>query len=85
MARVYAFCWVCLRVGMVPWYIVVRLTRSMCRPQLHPSVCRGVLLKMTWGVACCRSRGAMGSPVYHRRNVLWILVVACGGLKFRES
>jgi hypothetical protein len=49
-------------------------------PQLHSSVCRGVLLSMMWGVACCRSVGAMGSSEYHYWNVLWILVVVCGGL-----
>ena len=31
--------WVCARVGMRPWYMVVRLVRSMCMPYVHPSVC----------------------------------------------
>ena len=34
-----AWCWVWLRVGMRPWYMVVKFMRSMCRPQVHPSVC----------------------------------------------
>jgi hypothetical protein len=38
-----ACCWVCWRVGMRPWYIVVRLMRSMCIPHVQPSVCWGVL------------------------------------------
>jgi len=34
-----ACCWVCVRVGMRPWYVVVRFMRSMCMPHVHPSVC----------------------------------------------
>jgi hypothetical protein len=34
-----ACCWACVRVGIRPWYIVARFTRSMCMPQVQPSVC----------------------------------------------
>ena len=33
--------WVCVRVGMRPWYMVVRLMRSMCMSHVQPSFCRG--------------------------------------------
>ena len=33
--------WVCVRVGMRPWYMVARLMRSMCIPHVHPSFCLG--------------------------------------------
>ena len=29
-------CWVCMRVGMQPWYIVARFIRSMCMPSNRP-------------------------------------------------
>ena len=34
-----ACCWVCVRVGIRPWYIVARFIRSMCMPHDQPSVC----------------------------------------------
>ena len=34
-----AWCWVCMRVGIRPWYMVVRLVRSICRPRVQPSDC----------------------------------------------
>ena len=69
-----------MRVRMVPWYIVGRLTQNMYRPQLHPSVCRGVLLRIMLGVLGCRSGSVMGSVEYHCLSVLWIMEMACGEL-----
>ncbi len=60
-----ACCWVCVSVGMHPWYIVARLTRSMCRPHVQPSVCLGILCICVSGVSSRRIRGAISSPVYH--------------------
>ena len=60
-----AWCWVCMRMGMRPWYIVVRLMRSMCRTHIHPSVCWGVLCIWVIGVSCRRNGGAISSPEYH--------------------
>ena len=37
-------------MGRVPWYMVARLIKSMCSPQLQPSVYSGVLLVMMVGV-----------------------------------
>jgi hypothetical protein len=34
-----AWCWVCVRVRMRPWYMMVRLMRIMCMPHAHPSIC----------------------------------------------
>ena len=53
--KVYRRCifdswWACAcvfrRVGIAPWYMVARLMRSMCWPQLELSVCFGVLWVM---------------------------------------
>ena len=33
---------VCVKVGKVPWYMLVRVTRSMCMEQVQWSVWRGV-------------------------------------------
>ena len=33
---------VCVRVGKVPWYMLVSVTRSLCMEQLQWAVCRGV-------------------------------------------
>ena len=60
-----ACCWVCVRVGMHPWYMVARLMRSMCMPHVPPSVCRGVLCVWMSGVAFCRSGGVICSPEHH--------------------
>ncbi len=58
--NVYTSDWVCLSVGILPWYMVVRLVSSMCMSQLHPSVWRGVLAEMilrvgerSTGMLCC--------------------------------
>ena len=42
--------WVCFSMGILPWYMAVRLIRSMCMPQLHPSCCHGVMTEMMWGL-----------------------------------
>jgi hypothetical protein len=80
-----ACCWVCVRVGMRPWYMVVMLVRSMCIPHVQPSVCWGVLCIWVTGVVCCRSGGAVSSHVYHCRRVLCIMWIAGGGRRLRES
>ena len=76
---------VCVRVGMRPWYMVVRLIRSMCVPYVHPSVCRGVLWMLVSGVSRRRSGGDISSPEYHWRRVLCIMAMAGGGWRLRES
>jgi hypothetical protein len=73
-----ACCWVCVRVEMRPWYMVVRLVRSMCMSHDQPSVCWGVLCMWVTGVVCHRSGGAVSNPVYHCRRVLRILWIAGG-------
>ena len=80
-----ACCWVCVRVGMRIWYMVVRLVRSMWRPHVQPSVCWGVLCIWMAGVVCCRSGGAVSSLVHHYRRVLCIMWIAGGGQRLRES
>ena len=80
-----ACCWVCVRVGMRPWYMMVRLVRSMCMPHVQPSVCWGVLYIWVTGVVCCRSGGAVSSPVYHCRRELCIMLVAMGSRRLRDS
>ncbi len=65
LASVSAWCWAWLRVGMCPWYMVVRFMRSMRRPQAQPSVCWEVLWMWIFGVSCLSIGGAMSSPVYH--------------------
>ena len=80
-----AWCWVCVRVGMRPWYMVVRLMSSMYKPHVHPSVCWGVLWIWMIGVSCQRRRGAISNPEYHWRSVLCIMLIAGGGLRLRES
>ncbi len=35
--------WVCRRIGMVPWYMVNRLTSSMCMSHVQPFVWEGML------------------------------------------
>jgi hypothetical protein len=72
-------------VGMRPWYIVVRLSRSMCIPHVQTSVCWGVLWIWVAGVACWRNGGAVSSPEYHLRRVLCIMWIAGGGWSLRES
>ena len=57
-----AWSWVCIRVGMRPWYMVVRLMRSMCKPHVYPSVCWGELRIRTMGVSCLRIGGAISNP-----------------------
>jgi hypothetical protein len=80
-----ACCWVCVRVKMRPWYMVVRLVRSMCMPHDQPSVCWGVLCVWMIGVVSCRRGGAVSNHVYHCRRVLCILWMAGGSRKLRES
>ena len=80
-----ACCWVCLRVGMRPWYTVARLMRSMCMPHVQPSVCRGVLFTWMSSVSLLRSGGAICRFEYHCRRVLCILSMAGGGWRLRES
>ena len=80
-----ACCWVCVRVGIRPWYIVARFTRSMCIPHVQPSVCWGVLCMWVFGVLLRRSGGAISSPVYHWHRVVCILSMARGGGRLRES
>ena len=77
--------WVCVRVGMRPWYMVVRLVRSMYIPHVQSSVCWGVLCIWVTGVVCCRSGGAVSIPVYHCRRVLCIMWIAGGGRRLSES
>jgi hypothetical protein len=60
-----ACCWVCMSVGMRPWYMVVRLIRSMCKPHVYPSVCWGVIWMWVCGASRRRSGGAICSPEYH--------------------
>ena len=60
-----ACCWVCVRVGIRPWYIVARFIRSMCMPHVQPSVCWGVLCMWVSGAFLRRSGGAISRPVYH--------------------
>ena len=60
-----ACCWVCIRVGIRPWYIVARFIRSMWRPHVQPSVCWGVLCMWVSGVFLRRSGGAISRPLYH--------------------
>ena len=60
-----ACCWVCVSVGMRPWYMVVRLIKSMCKPHVHPSVCLGVLWMWVCGASRRRSGGDISSPEYH--------------------
>ena len=62
LARSSAFCWVCERVGMLPWYIVVRFIRRMCRPHVKPSVCWGVLWLGISGSLVRRRRAANVKP-----------------------
>jgi len=57
-------CWVSVSVGSRPWYMVVRLMRSMCMPLVHPSVCWGVIWIWVTGVSWWRSGGAIYSPEY---------------------
>ena len=71
-----ACCWVCVRVGMRPWYIVARFTRSMCIPHVQPLVCWGLLCTWVSGFCFRRSEGAISSPVYHWRRVVCILSMA---------
>ena len=80
-----AWYWVCVRVGMRPWYTVVRLIRSMCKPHVHPSICCDVLWIWTVGVSCRRRGGAISKPVYHWRSMLCIMLIVGGGLRLRES
>ena len=65
--------WVCVRVGMRPWYMVARLMRSMCIPHVHPSFCLGVLCMWMCGAFLRRRGGATANPVYHWRKVVCIL------------
>ena len=81
----FACCWVCVRVGIRPWYIVARLTRSICMPHVQPSVCWGVLCMWVSGSSLFSRGGAISSPVYHWRSVLCILWIARGGRKLSES
>jgi hypothetical protein len=76
--NVWARNWESLSVGKVPWYIV-RLMSSVCMPQLHPSVWRGVLAEMMFragdemiGMSCCLLE-------YHSCSVEWICCVRGGG------
>jgi hypothetical protein len=80
-----ACCWVCVRVEMRPWYMVVRLMRSVCMPHVHPSVCWGVLWIWVTGVSWWRSGGAISSSEYHWRMVLCIMLIAGGGRRLRGS
>ncbi len=80
-----SLCWVCVRVGMRPWYMMVRLMRIMCKPHVHPSVCWGVLWIWMIGASCLRIRGHIYNPVYHWRSVLCVMLIAGGGLRLRES
>ena len=79
----FAWCWVCVRVGMRPWYTVVRLMRSRCKTHVHPSVCRGVLWIWTIGVSCMRRGCATSSHVYHWRSVSCIMIIAGGWSKVK--
>ena len=76
-----AWCCVCVRVGLRPWYMVVKLMRSMRKPSVHPFVCWGVLWIWTIGVSCRRRGGAIYSPVYHWRSVLCITLIDGGDLR----
>ena len=80
-----AWCWVCVSVGIRPWYMVVRLMRSMCKPHIYLSVYWGVLWIWTIGVSCRRRGGSISSPAYHWRSVLCITLIAGGGLRLKES
>jgi hypothetical protein len=60
-----AWVWVCRIMGMVPWYMVYRLTSSTCIPHVHPSVWEGMLLMATLGMVVRVFGGAIGSPEYH--------------------
>jgi len=80
-----ACCWVWMSVGIRPWYMVVRLVRSMYMPHVHPSVCRGVLWTMVCGASLRRRGGAIYRPMYHCRRVLRILSMAGGSWRLRES
>ena len=77
--------WVCVRVGMRPWYMAARLMRSMCIPHVHPSFCLGVLCMWVFGAFSRRRGGAIADPLYHWRRVVWILLIACGGCRLRGS
>ena len=77
--------WVCVRVGMRPWYMVARLMRSMCIPHVHPSFCLGVLCMWVFGAFSRRRGGAIADSLYHWRRVVWILLIACGGCRLRGS
>jgi len=81
----FAYCWVRVRVGMRPWYMMVRLMRSMCMPHVHPSVCWGVLWIWVTGLSCRRSGVAISIPDYYWRRVLCIMLIPWGGQRFKES
>jgi hypothetical protein len=65
LGSISVFLWVCRRVGMVPWYLVDRLTRSMCMPYVQPCAWVGGLLMVTLGVVVRVIGGAIGSSEYH--------------------
>ena len=68
-----ACCWLCVRVGMRPWYMVVRLVRSMCMPHVQPSVYWGVLCIWVTGVVCCRN----GVPCLALSTIVGGCCVSC--------
>jgi hypothetical protein len=65
--------------------MVMRLMSSICMPQLHPSVWRGVLAEMVFcvgemmiGMSCCL-------PEYRCFSEVWICCVRGGGWEWNGS
>jgi hypothetical protein len=61
--------------------MVTRFIRSMCSPQLQPSVCTGVLFMVMVGVELWSSGIDMERLEYHWRRLLCMRRVVCGGRK----
>ena len=80
-----AWVWVCHRMGLLPWYMMGRLTSSMCMPHVQPSAWEGVLLMVTLGVIDRVIGGAIGIPEYRRRMELCMRPMTLGGCNFSES
>jgi hypothetical protein len=59
------------------------LTRSMCKPHVHPSAFWGVLWIWMMGVSCRRRGGVISSSVYHWRSVSCIMIIAGGWSKVK--
>jgi hypothetical protein len=56
-----------------------RLINSVCRPQLQPSVCLGVLSMVTCDLSCCSMGIGMFVFEFYWRRVEWMCLVEGGG------